>query len=116
MSDTHEDRVRAARSYLATVPLMEQLMAQTVNNIAGLTADQRTRVTAALRARSEALEGAMLEAIAEIMTAPELEAMARFFASREGQSYLKKLPLVMADVQNRFGPVLRAAIDEELKR
>ena len=110
--DTREARIRAARWYLATVPLIEGIITQTLAQLGSLSDEQRKRVGVLLKQRSEALERSLTESLIEIMTAQEIEALARFYATPEGQSVLRKMPLMMADAMNRYQPIIMAVIEE----
>ena len=114
-ADTAEARRTAARHYLATVPVLEELIQAHVARVPDLPEQKRTQLATALRGRGDALERALIESFVRHFTPAELEAMARFYASPEGRSYVKKMPAVMTDLISHVTPLIDAAFEEFLR-
>jgi hypothetical protein len=112
MTDSREERVAAARRYMATVPVLQQMYESFYANLTGAEED-RARYRRAFTSRSEAFEEAIEHALVEAYAAPEIDALAHFYGSPEGRVILGKFPRYSALVAEKLGDTF-AAINQEL--
>ena len=98
--DTPETRAAAAQRYAATFDLTE-MMAQTFQAVAK-SMPPETRDEVLKRANDlvnvQDMQAFMLKVMVELFTTQELNKLADFYGSAEGQSVLKKTPQMMARI------------------
>src|SRR2546426_11467497 len=114
--DTQESRRAAARRYLATAPLIDQMIGQALGAMDALPEPAKQRMIRAFRDRAELLEEILVTCLVQHFSTAEIDAMTRFYASPEGRSAMKKLPLFLADAMTRFEPVRQRMAEEEIGR
>jgi hypothetical protein len=115
IADTAENRPAAGRRFLATMPVMSELLRQ-VGALAPTSSSEKQAVLARrLQADGERLERETMDALVRHFSAPKIEAMTRLYASPEGRSLLEKLPAYTADLTSRLMPLVQPAIEEFLK-
>lgn len=101
LADTPENRRAAAERYFATVP-PEDLLNDSIRQISLQV--QEPKREEFVRTMQELMRPAEIRRIAfdamvKHFTAGELDALARFFGSPEGQAFVKKYKLFVAEIQ-----------------
>jgi hypothetical protein len=104
LPDTPENRLAAAKRYMAAAPILADILTKVGQLYPGVTQDQLARIRSVVR--ESVIEDAMLKLLVESLTVRELDAMARFYASPEGRSARAKLGRVVTAA----GPVIAAEI------
>jgi hypothetical protein len=112
--DSADARLRAARAYLATVPVLTEYAEQLVMNL-DLNEQQRHRLTAALAARGERIEALHVGVMIRHLTAGEIEGLTDFQRSPLGRAIMRKLGAFQADLVPALTPLLRGVIEEALR-
>lgn len=112
--DTHGERVAAAQRLLK-VQRMETMMMDIAEGMtSSLPPEQRQVFLEAFRQEYDiaALESAAMNALVKLFTAREIDAMATFYGSPEGQSIQRKMGSYMAEVQ----PVIQRTAVQAVQR
>ncbi len=84
-ADSTERRAAAANRFMATQPVLEGMVRQIVDSAdLPMAAEQREQLLAAVSTRGwmEIFEGKIRAALTRFLTAPEIEALTRYFASQ----------------------------------
>jgi hypothetical protein len=98
--DTPETRMAAAKRYYVTVDIKKLMDRSLRASVANLPEDKRDEVLALAKAHLHVddLAAITLAALVKNFTTDELNAMANFYGSAEGQSILDKYPTYLAEV------------------
>jgi ATP-dependent DNA ligase len=98
--DAAEGREAAARHYLTVVTplsMMEEVSLTTFRGLPPVEAHELAKAFI-LELRMDALETAMVDALAKNFTVAELEALSEFYSSAHGRSAMHKMSRYMADL------------------
>ena len=109
-ADTKENRLKAAQRYLKIMPMKDMMEDMAKEMSKTMPADQAAVFKKILTQDVDisVLEKAATESMVKNFTTSEIEALAKFYASPEGRSVMKKLGVYMADVM--------PAIQQEIAR
>jgi hypothetical protein len=111
-ADSAAERQAAVEQYLKAYPVAEAL-SDSVNTVArALPEEKRDRFVARMgqMLNAQQLEARMREALVRVFSADELNAMAKFYGSPEGQSVRKKLALYMQEMTPLIQDAMRGAM------
>ena len=111
--DSLEARKAAADRYFQAVPMESMMHDMTVEVSKTLPDDQRAIFENVLmkKLRIDLLEEAAREALIKHLTAPEINALAAFYSSKEGRSVMKKMGKYMAEIMPVLQRELIAALN-----
>jgi hypothetical protein len=113
-ADTPETRMAAAKRYYSTVDSKKLLDQSFRAGVASLPEDKRAEALALAKAHFhvEDLTAVAIEALVKNFSTDELNAMADFYGSAEGQSILAKYPTYLAEVMPAMLAEVKRAIAE----
>lgn len=114
MADTPDERRRAMRHYLATIPVMSDYVDQIAVHL-GDSPSRRAQLTALLRPHKDTIENAHIETMVAHLSTEEIEALTVFQASRAGRAIMRKMGTVTADLVPRLEPLLKAVAEDVLR-
>lgn len=112
--DTPETRMEAAKKYYSTVDI-NKLVDQTLrSSVANLPEDKQAEAFALAKAHFHLadLTAVTIQALVKNFTTNELNAMANFYGSAEGQSILAKYPTYLAEVMPAVLAEVKRAVAE----
>jgi uncharacterized protein len=114
LDDTPATRLAAAEKYYATLDiakLMDQVLAK---DAASLSQDNREQARVLVREHFhyQELTKVSLQALVKIFNTKELNAMAAFYGSAEGQSVISKYPAYLAEVMPAIVAQVRRTMAE----
>lgn len=110
--ENYEERLELSRKMHEIWPVRPKVEAALEAVSAQMDAADRPKFKAAMRSaiKFQALEEASVDAMADIFTVKELEAMIAFYGSKEGRSVSHKT----SDYEKALGPVMIKMIDKAL--
>ncbi len=117
-SDTPENRVEAARTYLDLVPI-ERMTDNVAGNVLLLIPEDKRGLfrQGVSEGLAEAdIEGIMVKIVSKHFTAAEIDAMTAFYGSPEGQAIQRKMQGYMADISLHVIPIIRKSVTEVMEK
>lgn len=117
-SDTPENRIEAAKTYLELVPV-ERMAENVARNIMLIIPEEKRELfrKGVSEGLAEAgIEDIMVKIVAKHFSASEIDAMTAFYGSPEGKAIERKLPGYTADISLHVIPIIRQSVTEVMEK